>query len=117
MQIDQRKLDFRPIGEAIKVARESSGMTQAQLAQIVDRGERTIQKMENSGYYPRLNVFYQIMTMFNIRIDQYFFPDDESVTSELRKTIDIELNTLTEKELTVIQGAIDGVLKARKVEE
>lgn len=117
MHIDERELDLKPIGEAIKIARESRGMTQAQLAQIVDRGERSIQNLENHGTYPRLSVFYKIMTMFNIRVDQYFFPDDESATSNLRKDIDVMLNTLTEKELTVIQGAINGVLKARKVED
>ncbi len=46
MYIDERKLDFHPIGEAIKLARESRGLTQAQLAQMVDREERTIQYRE-----------------------------------------------------------------------
>lgn len=117
MYKDDRKLDFHPIGEAIKAARENRGWTQAQLAQILDREERTIQYMENRGQHPRLNVFYQVMTMFNIRVDQFFFPDNESVSSDLRKDIDMSLNTFTEKELTVIQGAIDGIIKARELEE
>ncbi len=35
MQIDERELDLKQVGEAIKIACESRGMTQFQLAQIV----------------------------------------------------------------------------------
>ena len=34
---DERRLDFRDIGVAIKKAREDAGMTQEQLAYIIDR--------------------------------------------------------------------------------
>ena len=39
---DERRFDFRDIGLAIKRAREAAGMTQEQLAYIVDRAPRTI---------------------------------------------------------------------------
>ena len=39
---DERKFDFHDIGLAIKRARETSGMTQEQLAFIIDRDPRTI---------------------------------------------------------------------------
>lgn len=39
---DKRRFDFHDIGLAIKRAREASGMTQEQLAYIVDRSPRTI---------------------------------------------------------------------------
>ena len=39
---DERRFDFHDIGLAIKRAREARGMTQEQLAYIVDRAPRTI---------------------------------------------------------------------------
>ena len=39
---DERRFDFHDIGKAIKDARKASGMTQEQLAFIVDRAPRTI---------------------------------------------------------------------------
>ena len=36
MYQDKRKLDFKPIGMAIKKAREAKGWTQEYLAQLVD---------------------------------------------------------------------------------
>ena len=65
---DNRRFDFHDIGLAIKRAREASGMTQEQLAYIVDRAPRTIMYNENDGQYPSLNTFYQMVTMFDISV-------------------------------------------------
>ena len=72
---DERRFDFHDIGLAIKRAREASGMTQEQLAYIVDRAPRTIMYNENDGQHPSLNTFYQMVTMFDISVDQFFYPD------------------------------------------
>ncbi len=116
MYQDERRLDFLPIGKAIKAARESKGWTQEYVAQLVDRSARNIMYLENRGQHPRLNTFYQLMTMFDLSVDQFFFSTDELHKSELRNQIDISLNTLSEKELTVINATIQGLLNAREVE-
>ena len=81
---DERRFDFHDIGLAIKRAREASGMTQEQLAYIVDRAPRTIMYNENDGQHPSLNTFYQMVTMFDISVDQYFYPS-KNKGSECRK--------------------------------
>lgn len=63
---DERKFDFHDIGCEIKRKRETSGMTQDQLALIIDRDPRTIIYNENDGQHPSLNTFYQMVTMFDI---------------------------------------------------
>lgn len=70
---DERRFDFHRIGLAIKRAREAKNMTQEDLAYIIDRTPRTIMYNENNGQHPSLNAFYQMVTMFNISVDQYFF--------------------------------------------
>lgn len=72
---DERKFDFHDIGLAIKRAREAKGMTQEQLACIIDRDPRTVMYNENDGQHPSLNTFYQMVTMFDISVDQFFYPD------------------------------------------
>ena len=66
--------DFTPIGQAIKKARTSQGMTREQLARIVDYDPRHLQAIENEGQYPSLELFIQLVTMFNISVDEYIFP-------------------------------------------
>ena len=99
---DERRFDFHDIGLAIKRAREASGMTQEQLAYIVDRAPRTIMYNENDGQHPSFNTFYQMVTMFDISVDQYFYPSQNS-GSECRKRIDAMLGSLDEKELKIVK--------------
>ena len=70
---DERRFDFHDIGKAIKDARKASGLTQEQLAFILDRAPRTIMYNENDGQHPSLNTFYQMVTMFDISVHQSVF--------------------------------------------
>ena len=113
---DERRFDFRDIGLAIKKAREREGLTQEQLAYIVDRDTRTIMYHENDGQHPSLNVFYQLTTMFGISVDQFFYPEmgaDEATV----KRINIMLQSLNESELRMVEGIIRTIKESRKAEE
>lgn len=112
---DKRRFDFHDIGLAIKRAREASGMTQEQLAFIVDRSPRTIMYNENDGQHPSLNTFYQLVTMFDISVDQYFYPS-QNAGSECRKRIDAMLGSLNEKELKIVEATIQALKAARETE-
>ena len=99
---DERRFDFHDIGLAIKRAREASGMTQEQLAYIVDRAPRTI--------------MYKMVTMFDISVDQYFYPSQNS-GSECRKRIDAMLNALDERELKIVEATIQAMKASKETEE
>lgn len=112
---DERKFDFHGIGLAIKKAREREGMTQEQLASVIDRDPRTVMYHENDGQHPSLNVFYQLTTMFGISVDQYFYPNT-SADEVCKKRIDILLKSLSEKELLLVENLIRAVIDARETE-
>ena len=113
---DERRFDFHDIGRAIKRAREARGMTQEQLAFIVDRSPRTIMYNENDGQHPSLNTFYQLVTMFDISVDQYFYPS-QNAGSECRKRIDAMLGSLNEKELKIVEATIQAMRAAEETED
>lgn len=112
-QRDERRFDFTKIGLAIKRAREAKGMTQEDLAYIIDRTPRTIMYNENNGQHPSLNAFYQMVTMFDISVDQFFFPEKYPEDS-CRKRIDIMLNALDERDLRVVEATIRALKEARE---
>ena len=53
------KLDFMPIGQDIKQAREARDMTREQLSEIIDYVPRHIQALENEGQTPSVDYYSQ----------------------------------------------------------
>ena len=109
--------DFTPIGQAIKKARTSQGMTREQLASSVDYDPRHLQAIENEGQYPSLELFIQLVTMFNISVDEYIFPQKEVKKSSVRRRLDAQLDILDDRELSVIEATVNGLCKAKEPEE
>ena len=109
--------DFTPIGQAIKKARTSQGMTREQLARIVYYDPRHLQAIENEGQYPSLELFIQLVTMFNISVDEYIFPQKEVKRSSVRRRLDAQLDILDDRELSVIEATVNGLCKAKEPEE
>ncbi|MCM0662385.1 helix-turn-helix transcriptional regulator [Coprococcus sp. B2-R-112] len=109
--------DFTPIGQAIKKARTSQGMTREQLARIVDYDPRHLQAIENEGQYPSLELFIQLVTMFNISVDEYIFPQKEVKKNSVRRRLDAQLDILDDRELSVIEATVNGLCKAKEPEE
>ena len=104
--------DFTPIGQAIKKAREKTGMTREQLARIVDYDPRHLQAVENEGQYPSIELFIQLITMFGVSVDEYIFPEKEVKKSSIRRRLDAQLDRLDDRELSVIEATVNGLCKA-----
>ena len=109
--------DFTPIGQAIKKAREAQGMTREQLARIVDYDPRHLQAVENEGQYPSIELFIQLITMFDVSVDEYIHTGKKAEKSSVRRRVDTMLDRLDDKELSVIEATVNGLCKAKEPEE
>lgn len=109
--------NFMPIGQAIKEAREKSGITREQLAEQLDITPRHLQSVEKEGQYPSFQLFIQLVTMFHISVDQYIHSDSPTEKSTLRRQLDALFDTFDDSELTIIAGTAQGICKAKEPEE
>lgn len=100
------EFDFTPIGQAIKKAREAKGITREQLSEVIDYAPRHIQSIENEGQYPSFQLFTQLVTMFDVSVDQYIFPNKKSDKSTLRRQIETLLDNIDDKELSVALSSL-----------
>ena len=111
---ETQTFDFRPLGLAIREARERAGLSRNDLGDKVFYGERHIADIENIGSHPSFQLFHDLVTMFNISVDEYFYPSKKAEKSTVRRQIDSSLDLLTDNELKIIQGTIDGILNSRE---
>ena len=106
--------DFRPLGLAIREARERAGLSRNDLGDKVFYGGRHIADIENVGSHPSFQLFHDLVTMFNISVDEYFYPAEKVAKNTARRQIETALDLLSDNELKIIQGTIDGILKSRE---
>ena len=111
---ETQTFDFRPLGLAIREARERAGLSRNDLGDKVFYGERHIADIENVGSHPSFQLFHDLVTMFNISVDEYFYPAENVVKSTARRQIETSLDLLSYNELKIIQGTIDGILNSRE---
>ena len=73
-----------------------------------------IADIENIGKHPSFQLFHDLVTMFNISVDEYFYPAKNVEKNTARRQIDSSLDLLSDNELKIIQGTIDGILNSRE---
>ena len=109
--IHETEFDFRPLGQAIKQAREARGLTREQLSEALDKAPRHIQAIENEGQLPSLPLLVQLARMFDIPLDPYVFGDRGGERSETRRRVELLLDSLGERELAALEAALEALVR------
>ena len=117
MSKEKNKFDFMAMGQAIKEARLKKGWTREMTGEIVNLAPRYIMSIENKGQHPSFHVFIDIMTLFNISVDQFLYPDSESKKSTSRRQLDAELDGLDEQDYIVMEATAKALKEAKKARE
>ena len=83
-------IDKMSIGLKIRKTRENKGLTQAQLAEMIDMTDRTISRIEVGRVYPEFNTIVAIAKALNVSLD-YLLSDETSVSK------DVYIHEITER--------------------
>ncbi len=100
-----------------KRKRKAKGWTQEHLDQLVDLTPRSIMYIENRGQDTSFDAFYRIVTVLDISVDEFFYPDKHNGENERRKHIDRMLNSMNERELTIMEAAAGGIVKSNRLSD
>ena len=108
MRKTEDKYDFRAFGLAIKAARMKQGLT---------RDPRYLTNIENKGQHPSLQVFYDLVTLLNVSVDEIFLPTSDKVKSTRRRQLEQQLDTFDDKDMVVMESVAAGIIKSKEVGE
>lgn len=93
--------DMTNVGQVLRKARESKGLTQSALAEKTQIALRTIISLENNKRYPSYEVLYKIICVLDIPADSIFRPEKVESTPKQEQVIREFLNS-SEWEQSVI---------------
>ena len=72
MRKKEDKYDFRAFGLAIKEARKKQGLTREQVGAMIEIDPRYLTNIENKGQHPSLQVLYDLVSLLNVSVDEFF---------------------------------------------
>ena len=102
MKREVEKYNFKAFGQAIKYARKAKGLSRNQLADQMHIAPRYIASIENSGQHPSLQIFYELVTLLDVSVDQFFFPNKETDKSTQRRQLESLLDDMSDKGLRIV---------------
>ena len=81
------------IGLRVKTARQQQGMTQAQLAEAIDKAFETISNIERGKTAPNFSTLADIANVLGLPMREFFELEDVDV-SDARQRLLMQLNTM-----------------------
>lgn len=113
MRKTEDKYDFRAFGLAIKAARMKQGLTREQVGAKIEIDPRYLTNIENKGQHPSLQVFYDLVTLLNVSVDEIFLPTSDKVKSTRRRQLEQQLDTFDDKDMVVMESVAAGIIKSK----
>lgn len=110
------KYNFRALGQAIKKARNAKELSRNQLADKMNIAPRYIASIENSGQHPSLQILYELVTILDVSVDQFFFPNKEIDKSTQRRQLDSLLDEMDDNDLIIMTATAKGILETKSGE-
>ena len=105
---------FETFGADVKAARSAKHLSRKTLAEIINIDSRYLANIENDATIPSLPVIIQLIKVCGLPVERYFNPEIMREESAQRQRISHKLKLCPEQYLTVIEGALDGALKAKE---
>ncbi len=90
------------IGAKIKQFRRKKGLTQAELAELINVDPKYISRLETGTSTPSIGVIVRLGEVLNIEIFNFFVFDTQKEKAKVIKSINSKLNKANVKELNAI---------------
>ena len=111
------KYDFRAFGLAIKEARKKQGLTREQVGAMIEIDPRYLTNIENKGQHPSLQVLYDLVSLLNVSVDEFFLSSDSLVKSSRRRQLESKIDNFTDADLVIMESVADGIVKYKEMED
>ena len=113
MRKKEDKYDFRALGLAIKEARKKQGLTREQVGAMIEIDPRYLTNIENKGQHPSLQVLYDLVSLLNVSVDEFFLPASSQVKSTKRRQLENKIDNFTDADLVIMESVADGIVKCK----
>ncbi|MCH5186702.1 MAG: helix-turn-helix domain-containing protein [Oscillospiraceae bacterium] len=106
--------DFKAFGQAIKAARTARGESRKDASDELDMSPCYLANIENKGQHPSIQLLYELVTRYNISVDQFFFSEKSAGKSTQRRQLDSLLENMSDEGLRILIAAAKEITEVEK---
>ena len=108
------KHDFSAFGKAVKAARTARKESRKMVSDELFISPRYLANIENKGQQPSLQIFYELITRYDISTDQFFFTNKPAERSTQRRQLDTMLDDMSENGLRIVTATAKEIAEVEK---
>ncbi len=101
----------RPLGDTIKKARKSKGLSQRKVADMADIEVRTVMHIENYEDNPKMVALYALIRALEIDPQEIFYPEQNCDAPTVEK-LGLLIAQCSEQEAQILLPAVRAILSA-----
>lgn len=101
--------DFTAFGKAIKAARMAKKESRKDVSDAMNISPRYLTNIENRGQQPSLQIFYELVSRYNISVDQFFFGKNMNGKSAQRLQLDLLLDEISDEGLRIVMATAKAI--------
>lgn len=106
--------DFAAFGQAMKAARTARKESRKDVSDAMNISPRYLTNIENKGQQPSLQIFYELVTRYNISVDQFFFSNRDAEKSTQRRQLDTLLDSMSDNGLRIVAATAKEITEVEK---
>ena len=101
--------DFTAFGKAIKAARMAKKESRKDVSDAMNISPRYLTNIEHRGQQPSLQIFYELVSRYNISVDQFFFGKSMNGKSAQRLQLDLLLDEISDEGIQIVMATAKAV--------
>ena len=74
-----------------------------------------VTNIENKGQHPSIQVLYDLVSLLDVSVDEFFLPHNDLTKSTRRLQVEKLLDNFTDKELSLIEALASGINESRNI--
>ena len=84
---------------------------------MIEIDPRYLTNIENKGQYPSLQVLYDLVSLLNVSVDEFFLSSDSLAKSSRRRQLESKIDNFTDADLVIMESVADGIVKYKEMED
>ena len=84
---------------------------------LIEIDPRYLTNIENKGQHPSIQVLYDLVSLLDVSVDEFFLPRNDLAKSTRRLQVEKLLDSFTDKELSLIEVLANGISEARNLKD